>query len=333
MQKNILITGASGFIGSFLVEEAIRRGYSVFAGMRASSNRQWLTDPKIQFVEMDLADRHQLEAALRKTADTAGRFEYVIHAAGLTKTLDSFAYTQVNFGGTQNLVEALQYTGLVPEKFVFISSLASYGPGAKDNRPIQASMQQCPVTAYGKSKLLAEQYLYRHADIPFLVINPTAVYGPRDKDFLFLVRSIQKGLELYIGNKKQLLSFVHVQDLVDAIYLATESDLLRQNLLVSDMHTYSSAEMNYLIKKILGRRTVPVVVPEWIAGIAATISEYTGAIRGKVPVLNQERFREFRARNWSVDAGELARLGFLPQFRLEEGLAHAIRWYLAQQWL
>lgn len=329
----MLITGASGFIGSFLVEEAIQRGYRVFAGMRSSSNRQWLTDPEIHFLEMDLADRHQLEKVLRQTAANTGRFDYIIHAAGLTKTLDPFAYTQVNFGGTQNLVEALQNTELVPQKFVFISSLASYGPGDKNNIPIHASRQQCPVTAYGKSKLLAEQYLYRHTDFPFLVINPTAVYGPRDKDFLFLLRSIQKGLELYIGNKKQVLSFVHVHDLVNAIYLATESNLLRQNLLVSDLHTYSSAEMNYLVKKILGRRTLSVVVPEWIAGIAASVSEYAGALRGKVPVLNQERFREFKARNWSVDAGELAALGFRPGFGLEEGLQDTISWYLARKWL
>lgn len=333
MQKNILITGASGFIGSFLVEEAIARGYRVFAGIRSSSNRVWLTDPGIHFVEMDLDNRHQLELVLQQTAAQFGKFDYIVHAAGLTKTLDHFAFTKVNFGGTQNLVEALQHTSLIPGKFVFVSSLASYGPGKVDRRPIDAAGPQRPVTAYGKSKLLAEQFLYHQRDFPFVVINPTTVYGPRDKDFLYVLQTIQRGMELYIGTRRQLLSFVHVQDLVSAIWLAMESPVVQQNLLVSDLANYTSAEMNYIIRKLLSRKTIPLVVPAWIAFMAAMLSESAGRFRGRTPLLNRERMKEFSAINWSVDATAIAALGYQPRYGLEDGLQGTIEWYRENQWL
>lgn len=332
MQKNILITGASGFIGSFLVEAAIARGYRVFAGIRASSNRQWLTHPGIHFIELNLDNRHQLEMALQQTAQQFGRMDFIIHAAGLTRSLDHFAFTKVNFGGTQNMVEALQNSLLVPEKFVFISSLASYGPGAGDRQPIHAGRLQNPVTAYGKSKLLAEQFLYHQKDFPFVIVNPTAVYGPRDKDFLQVIQTMRKGMELYIGTKKQVLSFVHVADLVNAVCLAMESPALRTNLLVSDLVNYTAAEMNDIIRNVLSRKTVPLVVPVWVASMAAALSEYAGRIGGRTPLLNRERMKEFSAINWGVDAAAIAALGYQPQYTLEEGLRNTIKWYEEHQW-
>lgn len=333
MKKNILITGASGFIGSFLVEEALKRGYRVFAGVRSSSSREYLLHPEISFVETDIGNRHKLEEMLLQSAEKYGSFDYIIHTAGLTKTMDHFAYTRVNFGGTQNLVEALQNTGLVPEKFIYISSLASYGPGGSDHKPIDPDAPQHPVTAYGRSKLLAEQFLYRHENFPFLIINPTTVYGPRDKDFFFLIQSIRNGVELYIGNRNQLLSFVHVQDLVNAIMTATESDLVQKKLIVSDLLNYTAAEMNGTVKKILQQRTLSLVVPAWMADIFAIVSEYAGNVKGTVPIVNRERLKEFKAANWSVDASLTAAMGYQPMYSLEDGLRNTIDWYHANGWL
>ena len=333
MQKNILITGASGFIGSFLVEAAIERGYRVFAGVRSSSNRQWLTHPDIYFLEMDLDNRHQLEMVLQQTVAQYGRFDYIIHAAGLTKTLDHFAFTKVNFGGTQNLVEALQHEALIPGKFIFISSLASYGPGASGSQAISETDPQHPVTAYGRSKQLAEAFLLRHTEMPSVIVNPTTVYGPRDKDFFFLIQSIRKGWELYLGNKNQRLSFVHVQDLVQAVFLVTESDITGRRILVSDLKNYVSAEMNYLLKKLTGRKTVSLTIPFWLAGAAAFFSEFSGRLSGKTPLLNRERLKEFKAPNWAVDATPLRALGYEPKYELEKGLADVINWYSENGWL
>lgn len=326
MQKNILITGASGFIGSFLVEEAIRRGYRVFAGIRASSSRKYLTDPAIHFLELDMSDAASMTQTLTDAATTYGAFDYVVHAAGITKSLHLADYYEVNVASTGKLVRVLQETKLLKEKFVFVSSLASYGPGV-GAEPIRSNSLPNPITAYGRSKRQAEDLLYKQTDLPFLIINPTAVYGPRDKDFLFVLQTVQQKLELYVGSKEQLLSFVHVMDLVQAIFLATESPLVQQNLLVSDLTNYSTAEMNRIIKQQLGVTTIAVTVPGWIAVTAAVLSEAVGNLRGKVPLLNRERLKEFRASNWAATCSELAQIGYQPVFDLEKGLADTIAWY------
>ena len=326
MQKNILITGASGFIGSFLVEEAIRRGYRVFAGIRASSSRKYLTDPAIHFLELDMSDAASMTKTLTDAANTHGAFDYVVHAAGITKSLHLSEYYEVNVASTERLVTVLQQAKLLKEKFVFVSSLASYGPGTGRN-PITALSTPNPITAYGRSKREAENLLYKQTDLPFLIINPTAVYGPRDKDFLFVLQTVQQKLELYVGSREQLLSFVHVMDLVKAIFLATESTLVQQNFLVSDLANYSTAEMNRIIKQQLGVSTFALTVPGWIAVTAAVMSEAVGNLRGKVPLLNRERLKEFRASNWAAACTELTQLGYQPDFDLEKGLADTISWY------
>lgn len=332
MKKNILITGASGFIGSFLVEEAIRRNYQTFAGVRKSSNREYLSDPGIHFLELDFGNYDSLNNKLTQFANEFGRFDYVIHTAGLTKTINKADFDVVNFENTKSFVRSLQETSLVPDKFVFISSLASYGPGT-GSAPISSTNAQRPLTEYGKSKLRAEQFLQDIADFPYLIINPTAVYGPRDKDFYFLLKSIANHLELYIGSSEQLLSFVHVHDLVEAIFLGMESASFNQSLLVSDLETYTSKNVNRLIKKNLNSKTLSIVVPTPIASVFAVFSEIIGQVRGKVPVVNRERLKEFKAKNWSVDCSEIASLGYEPKFKLEEGLVHTIAWYKEHGWI
>lgn len=326
MQKNILITGASGFIGSFLVEEAIRKGYRVFAGIRASSSRKYLTDPSIHFLELNLMDKAAMAKQLTAAAETYGAFDYVIHAAGITKSLQLSEFYDVNVASTKRLIETLQENDLLKQKFVFISSLASFGPGIGSD-PITSASSPNPITAYGRSKQEAEKILYQTSNFPFLVINPTAVYGPRDKDFLFVLQTVQQKLELYVGSRGQLLSFVHVMDLVKAVFISMESDYTNQNLLVSDLGNYTTAEMNRIIKQQLGVSAIAVTVPTWIAVFAAVLSEAVGNMRGKVPLLNRERLKEFRASNWAASCTELETLGYQPEFDLEKGLADTIAWY------
>lgn len=332
MKKNILITGASGFIGSFLVKEAVRRDYCSFAGVRNESIRKYLIDPAIHFLELDFSDNRLLDAALTKFSNRFGRFNYIIHTAGLTKALHNEEFDKVNFENTQRFIHSLQRTGMVPDKFVYISSLASYGPAA-NGLPITSAKIRTPLTAYGRSKLKAEAFLYTIPDFPFLIINPTAVYGPRDKDFFLLLKSVSNHLELYIGSSQQQLSFVHVSDLVDAIFLAMESEARHQNLLVSDLNVYTAKEVNQLIKQTLHKRTVSIIIPSSIAEIVAALSEGIGKLRGKVSVLNRERLKEFKALNWSVDCSEMAALGYQPQYDLDKGLKDAIAWYREHGWM
>ena len=332
MKKNILITGASGFIGSFLVEEAIKRNYQAFAGIRTSSNKEYLSHPDIHFLVLDFNDKNLLDASLNDFANQYGRFDFIIHTAGVTKAIRKTDYTLVNYENTKTFVHALKENNLVPDKFIYISSLASFGPGI-DTFPINSGQAQQPLTEYGKSKLKAEKYLYSIPDFPFLIINPTAVYGPRDQGFVFLLKSIEKHLEVYISSKKQVLSFIHIHDLVDAIFLGMESSAVNQNLLVSDLNQYTSEMFNQIIKKNLNTKTISFIVPVFMARLFALFTETSGRIRGKASILSRERLKEFEAMNWGVDCAEIIKLGFVPQFSLEEGLKHTIGWYKEHGWI
>ena len=92
----ILITGASGFIGSFIVEEALRQGFDTWAAVRGSSKRDFLQDDRIHFIELNLSSQEQLEAQLKNHT-----FDYVVHAAGVTKCLNTSDFHRINTEGTK----------------------------------------------------------------------------------------------------------------------------------------------------------------------------------------------------------------------------------------
>jgi len=332
MQKNILITGASGFIGSYLVEIALRKNYQTVAAIRPTSNKQYLTNPSIHFLELDFKNDQTIDHAISEFVHRFGNIDFVIHNAGITRANKNEEYDQVNCDNTIRLVQALQRNNQVPNKFVLISSLAAYGP-AKNSGPVKALDKKEPLTAYGRSKLKAEQFLYSLTDFPFVIINPTAVYGPKDKDVFFLINSIHKGFEVYIGHTNQLLSFVHASDLGEAIFIAMESDVVSKNFLVSDQHAYTSKEFNQELKNILQKKTHSLVVPIFVVRLIAVLAEMFGVITGKVPLLNRERLKEFEALNWSVDSSDLSSLGYQPKYDLHTGLEDAIKWYKEQGWL
>jgi dihydroflavonol-4-reductase len=256
----------------------------------------------------------------------------VVHAAGLTKSRVLEEYYQVNLHNTERLVDALIELGMVPERFVFISSLASYGPG-QGRIPVAETNIQAPITAYGKSKLAAEQMLATKNQFPFVIVHPTTVYGPREKDLLVLIQSLNKHLELYIGNTEQQLSFIHVQDVCKAVFLSINQPIIAQNILLSDTDNYTAKEFNNMVKSVLGKKTLPIVVPVPIAKAAAQVSEWVGNLRGVTPVLNKERLKEFQASNWGVDATVLKQLGFTPDYPLQKGLEHTIDWYKKNGWI
>ena len=330
--KNILITGASGFIGSFLVEEAIKRGYRTFAGIRSSSSKGYLQHKNLHVFEMDFSNSEKLKQQIENNAAIHGKFDVVVHSAGLTKSTVLDEYYKVNLHNTERLVDALIELDMVPERFVFLSSLASYGPG-RGSDPVAETHEQAPITAYGKSKLAAEKMLATKSQFPYVIVHPTTVYGPREKDLLVLIQSLNQHLELYIGNTQQQLSFIHVADVCKAVFLSIEQPITSRNILLSDTVNYTAKEFNDLVKQVLGKKTLPIIVPVPVAKVAAQLSEWVGNLRGRTPVLNKERLKEFQAPNWAVDASLLKNMGFTPDYPLQEGLKHTIEWYKNNGWI
>ena len=341
MNPKILITGASGFIGSFIVEEAIKRGFDVWAAMRKSSSRQFLSDDRIHFIELNLASEEDLKQQL------AGHlFDYVVHAAGVTKCLDKQDFFRINTEGTQHLVRALHTSGMPLKRFVYISSLSIMG-AIREKQPyqeIRENDEAHPNTAYGESKLKAEQWLDAYSlqltangqqPFPYVILRPTGVYGPRERDYFMMAKSIKAHTDFAVGFKQQDITFVYVTDVVQAVFLSLEKGQTGRRYFLSDGEVYQSSTFSNLIRQELGNPWwIRITAPLWLLRIITFCGEFIGHLTGKVTALNNDKYHIMRQRNWRCDI-EPARqeLGYEPQVKLEEGVRRSIKWYKDNGWL
>ena len=329
----ILITGASGFIGSFIVEGALNQGFDTWAAVRKSSSKEYLQDKRIHFIELNLSSKEQLVDQLRDH-----QFDYVVHAAGVTKCLNKADFRRINTEGTRNLVEALLEVGMPLKRFVFISSLSVFG-AIREQQPyeeIRETDTPQPNTAYGRSKLEAEQYLESVGSrIPYIILRPTGVYGPREKDYFMMAKSIQQHSDFAVGYKRQDITFVYVQDVVQAVFLALDHGDNGRKYFLSDGQVYQSTTFSDLIHEALGRPWwIRITAPVWVLRVVTFFGEYIGRMTGKVTALNNDKYNILRQRNWRCDI-EPARqeLGFQPKVMLDEGVRRSIKWYKENGWL
>jgi nucleoside-diphosphate-sugar epimerase len=333
--KNVLITGASGFIGSFLAEEGLKRGFTVYAGIRRTSPKKYLTDPRIRFAEFDFSSKEKIAATLLEFKANGIIFDYIVHNAGITKSGKKEAYFRVNAGNTRNFIEAIRETGLVPEKFIFISSLAAYGPGNPVTlAPVMLGDTPKPIEIYGRSKLEAEKFITSLADFPWIILRPTGVYGPREKDYFVFFQTMNRGMETYIGSSKQILTFIYVKDLVRVVFDALVSPVLRKAYFVSDGKDYTTEEFAAITKKILGKKTVRLTVPSGLVkGLAWGLEKVCG-LWGSIPTLNTDKYNVLSSVNWRCEVKPLQDdFSFRAEYDLEKGVEDAIAWYKANGWL
>ncbi len=329
----ILITGASGFIGSFIVEEALRRGFETWAAVRKSSSREYLQDERIKFIELNLSSKAQLVAQLRDKD-----FDYVVHAAGVTKCLNKQDFRRINTEGTKNLVDALLEVGMPLKRFVFISSLSIFG-AIREQQPyeeIRESDTPQPNTEYGRSKLAAEQYLNALGSrIPYIILRPTGVYGPREKDYFIMAKSIKQHSDFAVGYKRQDITFVYVEDVVQAVFLALDKGEAGRKYFLSDGEVYQSTTFSDLIHEELGRPWwIRITAPVWVLRIVTFFGEYIGQLTGKVTALNNDKYNILRQRNWRCDIQPaIDELGYQPKVKLKEGVRRSIKWYKDNKWL
>ena len=329
----ILITGASGFIGSFIVEEALKRGFETWAAVRKSSSKAYLQDERINFIELNLSSKEQLVEQLKGKG-----FDYVVHAAGVTKCLNKQDFSRINTMGTKNLVDALMEVGMPLKRLVFISSLSIFG-AIKEQQPyeeIRETDSPQPNTAYGKSKLEAEKYLESLGTrVPYIILRPTGVYGPREKDYFIMAKSIKGHSDFAVGYKRQDITFVYVQDVVQAVFLALEKGENGRKYFLSDGQVYQSTTFSDLIHEELGRPWwIRITAPVWVLRIVTFFGEYVGRMTGKVTALNNDKYNILKQRNWRCDIQPaIDELGYQPKYDLKQGVKETIKWYVDNRWL
>jgi len=332
---NVLITGASGFIGSFLVEEGLKSDYTVYASVRKTSSIEYLKDPRINLLEIDFSSVESIKKTLESCKSKDLRFQYIIHNAGITKAARKEDYFRVNFINTQNFIQAMIQTDMIPEKFIYMSSLAAYGPGEPETlNPVKLSDTPHPIELYGKSKLESEKYIQSLTTFPWVIFRPTGVYGPREKDYYVFFKTMNRGLETYIGNKKQILTFIYVKDLVRLIFDSLKFSIVRKAYFVSDGKEYDTETFARITKKVLNKKTIRIRVPSRIVKQVASGLEKFYGIWGAVPTLNKDKYNVLSSTNWRCETEPLQDdFGFIAEYDLERGIKETIDWYKTQHWL
>lgn len=334
--KKILITGGSGFIGSFVVEEALRQGLETWVAVRRTSSREYLRDERIRFIEPNLGNYTELCRQLEEHKREHGTFDYVVHCAGVTKCADEADFERVNTGHTENLVNALRQTGMVPRRLVYLSSLSVMGPvNDRDYRPISQDDEPQPNTAYARSKLKAERFLQEQKDFPCVILRPTGVYGPREKDYFLMAQSIARHVDCSVGFRRQDLTFIYVKDVVQAVFLALEHGRDGGAYFLSDGAVYSSRTFSDLIWEELGHPfLIRLRLPLWVLWTVSEVAGRLAAWRRKSSTLNPDKYKIMKQRNWRCDiTPSTTELGYHPQYGLERGVKETIAWYKKEGWI
>lgn len=304
-----------------------------WAAVRRSSSREYLQDERIHLLELDLPSRDKLVQQLENHS-----FDYIVHAAGVTKSLQASDFHKVNTEGTRNLVDAILQLQMPIKRFVYLSSLSIFGPIAEKQpyREITEDDIPKPNTAYGRSKWEAEKYLDSIGNnFPYIVLRPTGVYGPREKDYFLMAKSIKGHVDFSVGFRRQDITFVYVQDVVQAVFLAFDHGMSGRKYFLSDGKVYQSAAFSNYIHDELGRPWwIRVKAPIWVLRAITFLGEYIGHFTGKISALNNDKYHILKQRNWRCDIEPaMDELGYHPHYDLERGVKLTIAWYRENGWL
>ena len=334
-----LVTGASGFVGSNLVEHLRRSGWEVTCLVRVLARAQFAQGQGARLLEGSLDDPESIERSVQG-CDT------VFHVAGRVIALRKTEFHRDNVEGTRNVAEACAAQSN-PPKLVMISSLAAGGP----NRPGEPRREEDPprpVSAYGESKLEAEREVASMADeVPVSIVRPPIVFGQRDTSSLTIFRGVKRlRLHLVPGMRKFPVSVVHVSDLCDALLrVAAEGervvrgsngkiDCAAGTYHVAAERTIDYSELGHLAAAPLERSALALRLPKLMMWMAGGTVDLVGHLRGRPGFLNLDKVQESLSPAWECNDEKIRRqLGYKPGATLEERFAETAQWYREEGWL
>jgi nucleoside-diphosphate-sugar epimerase len=323
-----LVTGATGFIGSHLVEALLQRGDQVRCLVRKTSDLKWLRGLPIEATQGDCNDKSSLAEAVKGV-------DQVFHLAGVTKAVEEKTYFEVNALGTENLILACLEHDPHLQKFIYLSSQAAAGPCQNGDKKRESDRCE-PVSFYGQSKRMGEDFALSHAhELPLLILRPSAVYGPRDRDIYTFFKLLSKKIKPCLSGQAQRISLCYVQDIVQAILLASETkESGGEIFFLSDGQGYRWEEVGDIFAEAMGITPICIRVPEWMILGIASISEHFSKISGKPALLNKGKVEEMVQKNWVCDITKAKEvLGFEPTVPLLEGARLTFEWYKKENWL
>jgi len=311
-----------------LTEALVRKEMQVRCLLRKTSDLKWLEGLPVEFVPGDCNDKTSL-------AEAVSGVDWVFHLAGVTRAIKEETYVEVNGLGTENLIHACLEHNPRLHKFVYISSQAVAGPSRNGSRKKESDPCE-PVSFYGRSKLMGEESVLAHAhELPVLILRPSAVYGPRDKDIFTLFKCLSRRIKPCLAGGQQRLSLCYVQDIVKGILLAVETQVKSGEIFfLSDGNDYRMEEIGDILAHAMGITALRIRIPgQMVVGVAC-FSEYLSKLFGKPSLLNRDKAKEIVQKEWVCDITKAKTLlGFEPKVPLSDGARLTFEWYKKEKWL
>ena len=323
----MLITGATGFVGSHVLEASAGYKFQVRALVRKPADADRLQAAGIECVIGSLEDEGSLREAVAGT--TA-----VLHLAAATKARTPADYQRANVAGTQAVIDAMLAADPRPAKLIYLSSLAAVGP-PRQGRPVTRDDVPRPLTTYGRTKLAGEKVCEVAADrFQVAILRAPAVYGPRDRDVFEFFRLANRGVVPLPRAATGRVQMIHVRDLARSLLLAATSSAARGVYHVAEAQSYGWEEMARMVGRALGRRVRVPRIPTPAIIAAATLNETIFGLMGKSTIFNREKADELTVPGWLCET-ELARrdFGFEAHIPLQEGFNETANWYKLNGWL
>lgn len=321
---NVLVTGGTGFVGSHLIDVLLERGDTVTALVRSPAKAEPMERRGVRLVHGDLHDRPALEAA------TAGQ-DVIYHVAGLVAATSPAEFDRANRQGSANLLRAAAMHG--SPRFVLVSSMAAAGPSAP-GRPLTGGEPPRPVTRYGRSKLAGEEAVHS-SSLPWTILRPSMVYGPRDTEVFKVFKLARWGVAPVFGSGSQELSAVTGEDLARALVSAATTDLaIGRTYYPCHPEVFTSRAFALAVGEALGKRVATPGVPEWLARGVLSLTGAAARVANQATLLNADKANEFFQPAWTADPAGLTRdTGWQAQHDLASGVALTVAWYRDAGWL
>ncbi|TDJ08026.1 MAG: NAD-dependent epimerase/dehydratase family protein [Deltaproteobacteria bacterium] len=317
--SKFFVTGATGFVGSHLCKNLIQSGHQVLALVRSPEKARKLFGDSIEILEGDLTLFKNLGLKIPEC-------DQVIHLAGVVNAKSTSEYHEVNFQAVKDFVACLQRQSWRPKRFLFASSLAAAGPSG--DTPHTETDPPYPIDPYGNAKLAAERFL-REIDIPTTSFRPSIILGPLDTATITLYKLAQKGMAMKVGKSSQKLSFVDVDDVVDAIIkMAAEKGNEHKLYYISHPDPTDAVTIGKSIGKAMGKNVVTIPVSRLILWPAMILSTFFCKIFGLTNKLDLKQYKQIIAPAFVCSGQRLQRdLNWKPRFNLMDSLTKALKGY------
>lgn len=323
-----VVTGASGFVGSHLVDRLLQMGHHVICILRKSSSKRWLEGKLVEIVDCGLFDKDSLKDVL-KDAD------YLFHVAGVVKAKTNEEYIQGNVESTRVLLDILTEVNPKIKRVIIVSSQTACGPSL-DGSPCTEKTKEHPITRYGKSKYAQEQLAHSYMDqLSISIVRAVAVFGPRDTEIYLVFKTYKQGFMGLIGFNKKLVNLIHVYDLVDGIVLAATNDkAIGQTYFIGSEEYYNWVQIGDVFSRAMGRKALIIRVPHFLVFTVAVFAELFALFSSKAATFNIEKAKDFVQKYWTCDVSKaVSEIGFRQKISLEEGIKQTADWYRKVKWL